>query len=112
MIISFSSSVPSREIVFSVEDTDVFTFFSSENSIFMPEEKWVHAVAASLKLKRNVLVLESYREEVPALDMTARWQAGEDFLRIAPRGLSVLLEASHEFSGSYGLVKSFFINSK
>lgn len=112
MIISLSSSGPSREILFSAEGTDIFTFFSSENSILVPKEKWIHAVAASLKLKRNVLVLESYRIQHPAVDHSLRWQAGDDFLWMAPRGLSVLLEAAHVYSSSYELIKSFISKSK
>jgi hypothetical protein len=59
MIFSFSDSLE-KEVDFNINQTDVFCFFHSENSVSLPDKYWLQAIASSLKLKKNVLILESH----------------------------------------------------
>jgi hypothetical protein len=105
MIFCLSES-SSAEVEFSFDGTDIFCFFHSQKGIRIPEELWLKAVVSSLKLKKNVLILESPLIGPPALNTTARWQVAENFLWLAPRSLSVLLEAAIEKSITYDLLKT------
>lgn len=111
MIFSFDQ-LPKAAIHFSLEKTDIFCFFHSENAIIVPRNRWVIAVAATLRAKKNVLLLESPRELAPIINESQRWQVGEDYLWIAPRGLSVLIKAAGENSDSYTAIKFQLSNSK
>lgn len=104
MIFSLSDK-SSGEVCFTLTDTDIFCFFHSEISVSIPSENWLQAVAASLKLKRNVLLLEHPLQAPPAIINSQRWQMSEDFLWLAPRSLSVLLEAPFGISGTYNNLK-------
>ena len=42
---------------------------------------------------------------IPELNFSARWQVGDDFLWLAPRALSPVLEAVHAFSITYEALK-------
>jgi hypothetical protein len=88
-----------------LDNTDIFCFFYSEKSISIPASHWLKAIAASLKMKRNVLILEKPIESAAAVLIAQRWHAGEHFLWLAPRALSVLLEAPFEVSGTYKTLK-------
>ena len=111
MIFCFSES-SSADVEFSSDGTDIFCFFHSQKSIHIPEEFWLKAVVSSLKLKKNVLILESPLIELPLLNSTARWQVADNFLWLAPRSLSVLLEAAIEKSITYDLLKTRLSSSK
>lgn len=104
MIFSLSDKSSGR-VDFALDNTDIFCFFHSENCISIPESKWLQALAASLKMKRNVLILEEPLEGASAVLIAQRWHAGEKFLWLAPRSLSVLLEAPFEISSSYKTLK-------
>jgi hypothetical protein len=104
MIFSFEQ-LPATDIEFSLEKTDIFCFFHSEKAVFVPRDSWVTAVCASLKMKKNVLLLESHREQPPVVNQSQRWEVGEDYLWIAPRALSVLIKAANENSDSYPDIK-------
>ena len=110
MIFSFSNS-SIQKINIEINQTDIFCFFYSENAIFVPEKVLLQAVVASLKMKKNVLILEEHFGDISALDTSSRWQVGDEFLWLAPRSLSVLLEAHHEISGSYKFMKNY-LNSR
>ena len=97
--------LPQADIEFSMEKTDIFCFFHSKNAVFFPRDCWVTAVAASLKMQKNVLLLESHREQAPVVNLSQRWEVGENYLWIAPRGLSVLIKAANENSASYPDIK-------
>lgn len=97
---------------FSLENTDIFCFFSSDYSIKIPESHWLYAVCASLKLKKNVLILERSFEHAPNILSTQRWHVGEEFLWLAPRACSVLLEAPKEISGTYQTLKMHLVTFK
>ena len=106
MIFSFPGK-SAQKIKFEILQTDIFCLFVSENSVKLPSEVWLKAVVSSLKMKKNVLVLEEDLNQTPLLNTKLRWQVGPDFLWLAPRSLSVLLEAPHEISKSYDSLKNF-----
>jgi hypothetical protein len=111
MIFSFQLSVE-RELNFSLKNTDIFCFFSVKNHIFVPELDWSWAVSASLRMKKNILILESFTDEVPTINDRQRIIGGPDFLWMAPHALSVLNKAVHDNSGSYTLVKASLLKPK
>jgi len=111
MIFSFQQS-SERELNFALRNTDIFCFFSVKNNIFVPEAEWSRAVSASLRLKKNILILESFMTHEPDINERQRILGGSDFLWMAPHALSVLNKAVHEYSGIYPLVKSHLIKSK
>jgi hypothetical protein len=111
MIFSFQQS-SERELNFTLTNTDIFCFFSVKNNIFVPETEWSRAVSASLRLKKNILILESFMTHEPDINKRQRILGGPDFLWMAPHALSVLNKAVHEYSGGYALVKSHLLKSK
>lgn len=104
MIFSLAPNVEGK-VDFDLPNTDIFCFFHSQNMTLVPESFWLHAICASLKMKRNVLLLEAPLLQVPLLNTTARWHVGDQFLWLAPRSKSVLLEAPHAISISYKSLK-------
>lgn len=111
MIFSLSEKT-SGAVNFEIEHTDIFCFFHSQNAVSVPAEQWLQAIGASLKLKRNVLILERPLEAVPALIPSQRWQVDTDFLWLAPRALSVLFEAPFSISGTYNSLKNHLSSFK
>ena len=106
MIFSFPGKT-SPKIDFEILQTDIFCLFASENTIKLPSEAWLNSIVCSLKMKTNVLILDEHIEQPPELNITQRWQVGAHFLWLAPRSLSVLLEAPHDISSSYDSLKNF-----
>lgn len=104
MIFSLSD-VKGEAPAFSFDQTDIFCFFHSENSVHVPSHLWLEAIAATLKQKKNALILESSFLHAPMINSSQRWHAGPEFLWLAPRSLSVLLEAPEELSGTYKRLK-------
>lgn len=104
MIFSLSDQSSGR-VDFEIENTDIFCFFHHDKHVLIPKELWLHAVSATLKLKKNVLLLEEPILSAESVLQAQRWNAGEKFLWLAPRSLSVLLEAPLEISGSYHKLK-------
>lgn len=111
MIFSFSNS-SFQKINFELKNTDIFCFFHSENAVTVPADIWLHAIVSSLKMKKNVLVLEDNLELVPSINPSQRWVIGSNFLWLAPRSTSVLFKATDSTSGTYGDVKAFLSNFK
>lgn len=105
MIFSFSDK-SFQKINFEIDQTDVFCFFHSENAVKVPADLWLRAVATSLKMKKNVLILEENLSLPPSINSSQRWQMGDQFLWLAPRSLSVLLEAHNTILGGYGTMKA------
>jgi len=101
-----------QKIDFEMNDTDIFCYFLSDNTIKVPASFWSHAVASSLKLKKNVLILEEAYSGSPSIDFTKRWVIGDKFLWLAPRSSSVLFEAINSTTGTYSDVKAFLTHSK
>ncbi len=112
MIFSFPGKNTQEKIDFEILQTDIFCLFVSENTIKLPSEAWLNSIVCSLKMKRNVLVLEEYIELSPVLNVSQRWQVGPNFLWLAPRSLSVLLEAPYDISSSYDSLKNFLKSIK
>ena len=96
---------PSARVNVEIDNTDIFCLFSTEKSVHVTSTLWLQAISASLKMKRNVLLLESPIESDSQILKAQRWHAGENFLWLAPRSLSVLLEAPFEVSSSYKTLK-------
>jgi hypothetical protein len=111
MIFSFTDSGP-VSLAHEMEGTDLFCFFKTPTSILVPQETWLLSVCASLKIKKNVLILEEPMTKLSCSDLTVRWQVGERFLWLAPRSLSVLLEAQNEKSNTYIRLKDLLSNFK
>jgi len=111
MIFSFSKSFE-KEMNLEIKQTDIFCFFHRDNAISLPENFWLQAIASSLKMKKNVLILESHFTHIPLLDTSRRWQVGDEFLWLAPRSLSVLLEAHNAIPATYEEIKKLLITSK
>ena len=112
MIFSFPGKKSSKKIDFKIPQTDIFCLFESEHTVKLPSQAWLNSIVCSLKMKTNVLVLEEHIERPPELNITQRWQVGAHFLWLAPRSLSVLLEAPHDISKSYDSLKNFLKSSK
>jgi hypothetical protein len=111
MIFSFSNTFE-KEMNLEINQTDIFCFFHTENATSLPQEYWLKAIASSLKMKKNVLILESHFSILPAIDFTHRWQAGDEFLWLAPRSLSVLLEAHKAIPVTYEALKKLLLSTK
>ena len=111
MIFSFPGK-STHKIDFEILQTDIFCLFASENAIKLPSEAWLNSIVCSLKMKKNVLILDEHLAQPPVLNITQRWHVGGDFLWLAPRSLSVLLEAPHDISNSYDSLKNFLKSSK
>lgn len=111
MIFSFSDK-SFEKINFSTINTDVFCFFHSVNAVKVPENFWFHAITSSLKLKKDVLILEHNMTVFPSINTTQRWQVGDGFLWLAPRSLSVLFEATNVKQDSYIAIKAFLNHRK
>lgn len=111
MIFSFSNN-DTCEFSFSLSNTDIFCFFLTENSAVVPVSHWHLAVSTSLRMKREVLILEKPLQQLPEINKTQRWQAGENYLWLAPRSLSVFLMAQNEVSVTYDTIKKILISSK
>jgi len=105
MIFTFGHA-PADTLHFEMENTDIFCFFRPLNTITIPEASWVLAIGSSLKLKKNVLILERALLTGPEINSTQRCQIHQDYMWLAPRSLSVLLEASQKLPGTYNSVKS------
>ena len=111
MIFSFPGK-NTQKIDFEILQTDIFCLFAIKNTIKLPSEAWLNSIVCSLKLKTNVLVLEEHLAQPPGLNTSQRWQVGDHFLWLAPRSLSVLLEAPHDISNSYHSLKNFLKSIK
>jgi hypothetical protein len=105
MIFSLSNQ-SFQKINFEMINTDIFCFFHSENAVIIPVDIWFHAVVTSLKLKKDVLILEGNISVPPSIN-SQRWLIGDEFLWLAPRSNSVLFEAVNSTSGTYTAVKAF-----
>jgi hypothetical protein len=108
MIFSFSEGHAS-ELNLDLPEIHVFCFFSTSLAVKVPVSEWWKGIAASLRMKKSVLILEDALVDIP-LNTSARWLVGDKFLWLHPRSLSVFLEATHQNSYSYLLVKASLIS--
>ncbi len=105
MIFSLSEKVKAHSLP-EFPETDIFCFYHSASAVKVPVEVMWTAVLSSLKLKKNVLILETNLAQIPSLG-TQRWLVGEEFLWLAPRASSVLLEATLKKTSSYPSIKAY-----
>ncbi len=109
----FSLSNEPKEITLEEsEHLDIFCFFGVKQSIHCPDELWFEAICSSLRRKNSVLILEKEISIFPQWDPTKRWIAGDHWCWLAPRSLSVVLEAHSENSMTYPLFKTWLNKSK
>ncbi len=91
MIFSVSNSHQNFEFV-SPENIDVYCFFKTQNSIQLPVSSLKIAIMASLRLKKEVLLLKNL--PVPqAINKNLQWQASDHWLWLPPRSSSIISEA-------------------
>lgn len=91
---------------------DVFSFFSVANAVSCPPELWFECVCSSLKNKHSVLILETPLAQFPQPDFSKRWQTGDNWSWLSPRGLSVFTDAYTNKPVKYEDFKIFLSNSK
>ncbi len=110
MIFSFTEGIPLK-VNLQLPHVDIFCYFPAAHSTLVPVYLWKDAVAASLRMKKEVLILEENLAEIP-LNSNARWLVGDQFLWLPHRSLSVFLEATHDISITYPLLKSSLLSRK
>lgn len=93
MIFSLSENHKNNFTFTSDADLDVFCFFNVDHSVFVPENLFWNSVYASLKRKKNVLILEAALSTYPSWNSTLRWDVGEHYLWLAPRSLSYIQQS-------------------
>lgn len=82
MIFSLSNKVAPIELP-SLANVDIFCFFSCDNAVSCPEQMWIEYICASLRMKKNVLILSSRVTIFPEYDSSKRWQIGGQFIWLA-----------------------------
>jgi hypothetical protein len=92
-------------------DSHVYCFFRTHDGIYLPASEWWRGILSSLRMKKNVLILEKSQVS-PAKLGSQRWLVGADFLWLAPRSYSVLFKALNEFSIDYHSIKVYLSNCK
>jgi hypothetical protein len=95
-----------------MDHTDILCFFKQSNAIISPEELWFEVTAASLKRKRNVLLLEQNVTYIPVINLMQRWEVGDRSLWLAPRSLSVISAAYADSTINYQELKIFLTTFK
>ena len=94
------------------ENLDLVTFFPMKYAVQCPPELWFETICSSLRLKHSILVLEAPLAEVPVLDESKRWIAGDKWCWLAPRSLSVITAAYSQNPMSYPEFIHFLRTSK
>jgi hypothetical protein len=93
-------------------NTDIFCFFSVGHAVNVPADLWFQAICSSLRLKREVFLLEAQIQNFPTWNARARWDSGENWSWLAPRALSVISRAYQETPMDFQYFKLFLKNSK
>lgn len=91
---------------------DVFCFFDRPHAVKVPPHLWFQSICASLQRKHEVLILETGVQTYPEWDTSKRWVIGESWCWLAPRSLSVLLEAISIENPDYSQLMTFLVSSK
>lgn len=113
MIFALKNSNSSARIQFEIKpNLDVFCFFSCTDAVSIPEREWFNAVLASLKLGREVLILEEIPNSWPELNFSSRWEVGDNWTWLAPRSRRVLSETYTHFSTDLISIKQSLRSSK
>ena len=95
-----------------LSNTDIFCFFSASHAVNVPAELWFQAMCSSLRMKREVLLLEASIDHFPSWNGRARWDSGDNWSWLAPRALSVITMAYQESSMDFQYFKLFLKNAK
>ena len=111
MIFSFSSQNDYSSIEFPF-DGDIFCFFPVKGAALCPEELGLNCLLSTLRLKRPVLILNTPLQVVPKIDTSKRWDLGQDWIWIAPRGHSHFADNYPQLSLSFVLIKIFLVTPK
>jgi hypothetical protein len=90
-----------------LENFDLICFFQTPHSIAAPLDSWFDAVCASLRNKRNVLILEENINQLPSPKANQRWQIGEGWVCLEPRALNAITAAYPKNSQNIVLFRSF-----
>lgn len=94
------------------DSLDLISFFQRENSILFPPELLFVVVVSSLRMKHEVIILETTMAEFPQWDKTRRWQVSDNWCWLAPRSLSEITRAWKQQGLSYSEIKPILMNSK
>lgn len=112
MIFSLSRSEEEFALRLDAPHLDIFCFFTVTASVSVPEMEWLSSVQASLRLKREVLLLEVPRVVLPDWNPSQRWQAGDNWSWLSPRALSSISRNDSFSSQGYREFKSFLTSCK
>lgn len=96
----------------SLSGTDIYCFFHIQHSVQADESLWWRMITASLRGKRNVLILEREIEDFPRFNEKARWETGDNWSWLTPRCLSVISKAYEAQPMSFQDFKTYLTNSK
>jgi len=91
MIFSLSNSHQNFEFV-APENMDVYCFFKTQNSIHLPVSSLKLAILASLRLKKEVLLLKTLPFP-EGINKNLQWQASDHWLWLPPRSSSIISAA-------------------
>lgn len=94
-----------------IPSTDIFCFFYHPDSVTVPEEELLKSILSSLRLKKNVLILEQFIH-LNTQNFSSKWEIGDDWIWIASRSYRVLLEAMLGKEASYDAIRAFLISGK
>lgn len=88
MIFSLSKSTFEYEISIS-NQIDIYCFFTVKNSVSLPVSALKNAILASLKLKKEVLLLR--KADLPAeISKNLQWDGDDHWLWLSPRSASII----------------------
>lgn len=111
MIFSLTNSENNIQLP-KLKGVDVFCFFTVKNGISCDESLWWSAITASLRMKHEVLILETEIQGFPSWDPSKRWQVGENWSWLSPRSLTVISDTCSPNHLDYQAFKKFLKNSK
>lgn len=110
MIFTFSHE-PFHGEVLDSQDLHVFCFFAVPQSVECPSDSWIAGVMASLKMKKNVLLLENVATSWITTS-NKRWELGSGWIYLAPHSLSVISDNIPAFGTSTVLFRQFLQSFK
>jgi len=107
----FASGTSEGNVQVPIESTDCFCFFSAPGAVEVPREAFWISVLTSLKMKKNVLILDRPLDCAPFV-LSERWVVGEHFLWLAPRSFSTIFEAILGKTMNYSDLRHFLLTHK
>lgn len=91
MIFSVEKTTHEDEILISKE-MDIYCFFTAKNSIILPISTLKLAILASLKQKKEVLLLKK-SGPLPTISKNLQWDGGDHWLWLPARTASLISKA-------------------